>query len=194
MYRIILASASPRRKEILNQVGIQFEVIVSHKEEVVTSKDPVAVVKELSLMKAEDVARQVDGPGIIIGADTVVAHNGVILGKPKSEAQACEMIERLQGNIHEVYTGVAILIKKDGEKDRVLNFHVGTKVEISSMSMEEIISYVATKEPFDKAGSYAIQGKFAPFVSKLEGDYYNVVGLPIAEIYRQLKMQNIDVL
>lgn len=189
--KIILASGSPRRREILDQVGICYEIKPSNKEEIITSTNPSEVVKELSLMKASDVLEGETGDCVIIGADTVVSSDNQILGKPKNEEDAVRMIQGLCGRAHSVFTGVAI-IKKQGEMKEVKNFYVETKVKVAEMTEEEIREYVATKEPMDKAGAYAIQGKFAPYIEELLGDYYNVVGFPIASIVKALKEMKID--
>ncbi|MEG1505114.1 MAG: Maf family protein [Lachnospiraceae bacterium] len=183
--KIILASGSPRRREILDQVGISYEVRPSQKEEIITNTDPIAVVKELSLMKASDIAENMDNV-VIIGADTVVSNHNKILGKPKNEEDAKDMIRNLSGKRHSVFTGVAI-IKKENGIETIRNFAVETKVFVSHMTEEEICAYVETGEPMDKAGAYAVQGKFAPYIVGLEGDYYNVVGFPIARVYKELK-------
>lgn len=192
MFKVILASKSPRRKEILEQVGVSFTVIPSQKEEVITCQDPVAVVKELALIKAEEVADAVPGPALIIGADTIVVHHHEILGKPRDAEHAREMLKNLQGQKHEVYSGVALVLKNTGQADKVLNFSVCTRVGICPMSEQQIEAYIATGEPFDKAGAYGIQGRFAVYVNQLEGDYYNVVGLPISRIYEVLRENGID--
>lgn len=186
--RIILASASPRRREIMAQAGLEFEIMVSSKEEIYTGTSPEAIVKELALLKAEDIAEQVEQKSVtIIGADTVVAHDGRILGKPKDDADAFAMIEGIQGESHQVFTGVAIISYDADGRKTVVNDAVGTKVYVHAMNKDEILSYLATGEHKDKAGSYAIQGRFAPYIEKIEGDYYNVVGLPISYIYQVLK-------
>lgn len=190
-YKMILASGSPRRKEILEQVGLQFEIKVSNKEEVISSSNPECVVKELSAMKAKDVAEEVKGPAVIIGADTVVAYRGSILGKPKDEADAIRMISEFAGDIHYVYTGVCLIIKEENGSERIISFAEGTRVTVYPMTEQEIRDYVATKEPMDKAGAYAVQGLFAPYIEKIEGDYYNIVGLPVAKIYQELKKEEI---
>lgn len=196
MYKVVLASNSPRRKELLTGMGVPFEVIPSHKEEVMTKKNPSEVVIELSGQKAEDVASQVEEMTMVIGADTVVAIDDTILGKPKDEEDAVRMIRMLQGRSHSVFTGVSIVIKenKNGEdkNTKVIQFAEETKVYVYPMSEEEIRNYVATGEPMDKAGSYGIQGKFATFIQGLEGDYYNVVGFPVARIYQTLKKEGIQ--
>lgn len=197
MYKVILASNSPRRKELLAGMGVEFEAIPSQKEEVMTKDNPSEVVLELSQQKAEDVATMVEGQSIIIGADTVVAIDGMILGKPKDEDDAIRMVGLLQGRSHSVYTGVSIIIKEgksgNDNRQRLIQFAEETKVYVYPMSKEEICNYVATKEPMDKAGAYGIQGKFATFIKGLEGDYYNVVGFPVGRIYQTLKQEGIQI-
>ena len=191
-YQVILASGSPRRKELLELIGVEFKIITSNKEEVITSTNPEEVVKELSMMKAEDVAASVAGPAIILGADTVVAHGGRILGKPKDKADAVNMIRSFAGDDHYVYTGVCIIRKEADGSVKKISFAEGTKVTVYPMTEEEIEQYVATNEPMDKAGAYAIQGLFAPYIKGIEGDYYNIVGFPIAGIYQRLKEEGIN--
>ncbi|HIX63052.1 MAG TPA: septum formation protein Maf [Candidatus Mediterraneibacter colneyensis] len=193
--RIILGSASPRRRELLAQIGVDFEVRVSGKDEVYKSSVPEEIVKELSLAKAENVAEELaadsDGDMVrdtaVIGADTIVVLDDEILGKPEDEEDAVRMLTRLQGRAHFVYTGVSVLdFGADGEKN-VINYSVGTKVYVNAMTEEEIRAYAATKDPLDKAGSYGIQGRFAAYIDRIDGDYYNVVGLPVSRVYRTLK-------
>ena len=193
--RIILGSASPRRRELLSQIGVEFEVRVSDKEEIYKSSIPEEIVKELSLMKAENVASDLleniaDGSikdTVVIGADTIVVLDDEILGKPSDEEDAVCMLTRLQGREHWVYTGVAVLdFGPDGEKT-VINYPVGTKVYVNAMTEDEIRAYVATKDPLDKAGAYGIQGRFAAYIERIDGDYYNVVGLPVSRVYRTLR-------
>lgn len=191
--RVVLASGSPRRREIMDLIEAAYEVKACNKEEVITSTVPQEVVKELALMKASAVLEEVEGDALVIGADTVVAHEGAILGKPKDEKDACEMIKNLQGKTHEVYTGVALLIRKNQEL-KTINFPVATNVTIAPMTEKEIKNYVATGEPLDKAGAYAVQGKFAPYIIGLSGDYYNVVGFPISSICSELKKEGIDLI
>lgn len=192
-YRIVLASGSPRRKELLTQIGVTFEIKTSEKEEVITSSNPKDVVKELSAMKAHDVAKDIQGPAIILGADTVVAHDGKILGKPKDKEDAVRMISSFVGDEHYVYTGVCILIKEADGSMREISFAEGTKVFVYGMTEKEIRDYVDSGEPMDKAGAYAIQGKFAPYIKEIVGDYYNIVGFPIAGIYQRLKEAGINI-
>lgn len=191
-YQIILASGSPRRKELLELIGVEFKIITSNKEEVITSSNPEEVVKELSLMKAQDVAKNVEGPALILGADTVVAYKENILGKPKDKEDAIRMISSFAGDDHYVYTGVCIIRKEADGSVKTISFAEGTRVTVYPMTAEEIERYADSKEPMDKAGAYAIQGLFAPYIKGIEGDYYNIVGFPIAGIYQRLKEEGIE--
>lgn len=186
--KIILASASPRRRELMQHAGYEFEIQVSHKEETYTSKTPDEIVKELALLKAKDIACQNEAKNlVVIGADTVVAYKGAILGKPRSKEDAFAMIQSFQGDKHQVYTGVAVL-SYDGEGNEMLvNHAVKTDVYVNAMTDEEIWSYIESDNVMDKAGSYGIQSGFAIHIEKIEGDYFNVVGLPISYIYNILK-------
>ena len=185
---IILASASPRRKELLLQIGIVPEIIVSHVEEKITSDVPAEVVMSLAEQKAVDVAKEMPEGTVILGSDTVVAADGKILGKPKSHEEAYEMIRRLAGRSHQVYTGVC-LVKKgpEGEADTVVSFYGETDVNVSPMTEKEIREYADSEEPMDKAGSYAVQGFFARYIDGLKGSYANVMGLPVHLVYQELK-------
>lgn len=186
--KIILASASPRRRELMAQAGYEFEIQVSHKEENYTSVTPDEIVKELALLKAKDIVEQNNAKDlIVIGADTVVAHKGAILGKPQSKEDAFKMIKGFQGDKHQVYTGVAILDYNANGKETIINHAVKTDVYVNSMTDEEIWNYIENDNVMDKAGSYGIQSGFAVYIEKIEGDYFNVVGLPISYIYEQLK-------
>lgn len=192
--KIILGSASPRRRELLSRIGIAFEVRTSDGEELYHSTAPEEIVKELALMKAENVAGDLVNERkcapedtIVIGADTIVVLDGKILGKPKDEKDAADMIRALQGRSHEVYTGVALL-DYNAQGSRNVSVHaVGTKVYVNPMDEKEISAYISTGEPMDKAGAYGIQGRFAAYIDRIEGDYYNVVGLPVSYVYRMLK-------
>lgn len=186
--KIILASASPRRRELMAQAGYEFEIQVSHKEENYTSTEPDEIVKELALLKAKDIAEQnATKDLVVIGADTVVAHKGMILGKPQSKDDAFQMIKGFQGDKHQVYTGVAILNYDKEGNETIVNHAVKTDVYVNPMTDEEIWKYIETDNVMDKAGSYGIQSGFAVYIEKIEGDYFNVVGLPISYIYRVLK-------
>lgn len=188
---IILASASPRRKELLNQIGVEFQVMTADVEEIYYSILPEDIVKELAVLKAKAVANSIaeeERAGkIIIGADTVVAMDGRILGKPQNWEHAMEMLSSLQGRSHQVFTGVSIISCGEEGAMSILNHAEETKVFVHKMSDQEIREYILSGEPMDKAGAYAIQGKFAAYIEKIEGDYYNVVGLPIAHVYQSLK-------
>ena len=190
--RVILASGSPRRLELLRQVGIEPEVEPSHVEEVITSTIPDQVVMELSRQKAENIAAlHAAEDAVVVGADTVVAFDGKILGKPKDKEDAVRMIRMLQGHIHQVYTGVTLVFcgKLSGESGSVVDkitFAEKTDVHVCPMTEEQIRAYVETGEPMDKAGAYGIQGYFAAWVQGISGDYNNVVGLPVGRVYRTM--------
>lgn len=197
MKKIILASGSPRRRELLTQMGLEFTVVPSDVEEVVTRTVPWEVVMELSTLKARDIMYKValdsisdivneleDDGVLVIGADTIVAVDNEILGKPKDVADAKRMIGLLQGREHSVYTGVTLIYIKAGLA-QTRSFVENTKVYVVPMNKKQIDRYVATGEPMDKAGAYAIQGYFAEFIEKIEGDYNNVVGLPVGRIMRE---------
>ena len=191
MKKMILASASPRRRELLEQGGIPFTVIPSQAEEKLTTTQPGLAVEELSYLKCSDIYEKSAEAAVVIGADTVVASEGKILGKPSSKEDAVKMLQSLQGKAHEVYTGVTIMVR-EGDENRKKTFHEKTKVVFYPMSEEEIRSYVDTGEPMDKAGAYGIQGKSAVFIKEISGDYNNVVGLPLARIYQELKNMGIE--
>ena len=176
--KIILASASERRSELLKRLVDDFEILVSDFDEsTVKYKGSVdEYVKEIALGKAMKIKDKASEDSIIISADTVVVFKGKVLGKPKDEKDAFNMLKALQGNIHYVYSGLAILNKKT---NIIKQESVKTKVIFSEISDEEILKYIKTKEPMDKAGSYGIQGYGGVFVEGIEGCYYNVVGLPL---------------
>lgn len=183
-YKFILASASPRRRELLEQVGAEFEVIPAQGEEKITSNKPQDAVLELSARKAREVAgRLQEADAVVLGADTVVAFGGNILGKPRDEADAARILSLLSGNTHSVYTGVTVIVLRGGER-KEYSFYEETEVTMYPMTEQQISSYIRTGEPMDKAGAYGIQGKGAVFVEKIQGDYNNVVGLPVAKIFQ----------
>ena len=190
---VILASASPRRTELLTQAGIRHKIIVSDCEEHAKAHAPEEYVMELARIKAEDVFQKYykehsEEDFLVIGADTVVAAEGKILGKPKSDADAYEMLSMLQANIHQVYTGVAVCSCIGGQTNRH-TFFERSDVEVYPMSKEEIDAYISTGDCRDKAGSYGIQGQFAVHIKGIHGDYNNIVGLPIAKLYQELKKE-----
>ena len=190
MKEFVLASASPRRKELLTQIGIKFRTCTSKKEEEILRNKPEDIVKDLSYTKARDVYERGNRDAIVIGADTIVVADEVVLGKPKDEAEAFAMIKKLQGDTHQVYTGVSIIWEQNNNT-HVSSFVAMTEVELYYMSDEEIKKYVAMTEPYDKAGGYAIQGYFARYVRQIKGDYNNVVGLPIGKLYQVLNSLNL---
>lgn len=190
--RIILASASPRRQELLAQIGLRFEVCPSEWEEVTLKELPEEVVQELSFHKAMEVyERKAAEDGIVvIGADTIVACRGQILGKPGTRERAEEMLGMLQGGTHQVYTGVTFVWRENGRKESAV-FYECTDVRVYPMTEEEIRRYAETGEPMDKAGAYGIQGGFAAFIQGISGDYSNVVGLPVGRVYQELKKRRL---
>ena len=186
--QVILASQSPRRKKLLEQIGLKFMISPSGISEDSDLTDPVALVEELALKKAKDVAKH-HSLSLIIGSDTVVVHRGKILGKPTDEEDAIQMLTDLSGKTHSVYTGVAF-VKTDGNRQTsdTLSFYEQTKVTFSTLDESDILAYVKKGSPMDKAGAYGIQDDHgALFVEKIEGDYYNVVGFPLNRFYRELK-------
>lgn len=194
--KIILASASPRRRELLSRAGFDFEIVTSDIEERTTQSEPEEIVKELSYIKAEDVFDRIvqsnNDSGhkaiMVIGADTVVSKEGRIMGKPESESAAFGMIQSIQGSTHQVYTGITVFFYDlRTKKIKTKSFAECTEVTVFPMSDTEINNYIATGDCMDKAGAYGIQGIFGVFVEKINGDYNNVVGLPIARLYQELK-------
>ena len=194
MSKIILASASPRRKELLAKAGISFTVIPAAGEEKRTSENPGEAVEQLARDKAEWVAQSLaecEEGTLVIGSDTIVVFENRILGKPKDRRDAAETLEKLQGNTHQVYTGVTVLERKAG-KWVEHTFFESTDVTFYPVSREEIQDYIATGEPMDKAGSYGIQGLFGIYVKGICGDYNNVVGLPVARLFHEMKKSGIN--
>lgn len=212
MAELILASASPRRKELMAQIGLSFEIITSSSDELITKDNPCEIVMELANGKAEDVYKKENvmqnrPEAVVIGADTIVVLDDAILGKPRDKAHAIEMISSLQGRSHQVYTGVSFVYTVDGEMKQY-SFYEKTDVHVFPMNEAEILGYVETKNPQksgavskwdskspqfdceDKAGSYGIQGPFAAYIEGINGDYNNVVGLPVARVYHELKRLN----
>lgn len=188
--RIVLASASPRRRELLAQIGLEFETLVSNVEEKITAVTPSAVVEELSAQKAEAVLQILEDAGeelLVIGADTVVAAGETLLGKPGDAGRAIEMLRQLSGKTHQVYTGVTLLHRLPGGGVERKVFHECTEVDFFPMTDEEIREYAATGDCLDKAGAYGIQGFCARYIRGIRGDYNNVVGLPVGRLYQEAK-------
>lgn len=180
--RVVLASASPRRREILTQVGMEFDIIPAVGEEIITSTVPMEVVEELSRAKALEVSERCEADTLIIGADTVVALDDKILGKPKAYNEAFNMISSIKNRCHSVFTGVTIVYN-----DVVRSFVSETKVYVYDMTDSEIDGYIRTDDCYDKAGGYGIQGFFSQYVERIEGDYFNVVGLPVSRLMQEIK-------
>lgn len=189
MGKIILASGSPRRKKLLEQLNFQFEIIVSNIDESVKSTNtPEEIVQNLATRKAEDVSARLSD-ALVIGADTIVSLDGTILEKPNDETEAVEMLQMLSGRKHQVFTGVA-LQKKDAAQNIAAQhtFYERTDVTFGTIDEKDIRSYVKSGSPMDKAGGYGIQDDFgAIFVKCLNGDYYNVVGFPLYSFYQTMK-------
>lgn len=183
--QLILASASPRRQALLCQIGLQPLVQPSHVEEVITSTEPEMAVMELARQKAADIAAGYQGQKVtVLGADTVVAADGMILGKPRDNEDAVRMLRLLQDRTHQVYTGVTLIACDTMEQ---IDFFECTDVTIYPMTEAAIQAYADTGEPLDKAGAYGIQGLFAANVRGIHGDYNNVVGLPVGRVWQELK-------
>lgn len=188
--RIVLASASPRRKQLLEQMGLKFDVIVSNiEEESPQGLAPEEISMELAYNKAMNVALQINEPAIVIGADTLVVKDR-ILGKPKDEEDARQMLRMLQGQTHQVITGLALVNPWTG---KVQKGYEKTLVEMAALTLQEIECYIKTGEPMDKAGGYGIQGLAGIFISRIQGCYYNVVGLPIHLLWKMLKEFGVNV-
>lgn len=192
MSRLILASASPRRRELLTRIGLSFESLPARGEENPRSAIPEEMVQELSAGKALEIygslEEQEKEEAVIIGADTLVAFENRVMGKPQDEKDAFDMLFLLQGKTHQVYTGVTLLYTPKGETAcKKLTFVEKTDVTMYPMTEQEILEYIATGEPMDKAGAYGIQGRCAAYVRGICGDYNNVVGLPVSRLYQELK-------
>lgn len=188
---IILASASPRRSDLLKQVGINFKVEISTVEEKITHTDPIQIVKSLSMQKAYDVFSKQDNNVIVIGADTIVVKDNEIMGKPIDKIDAFKKLKKLQNSFHSVYTGVTVYYKNNNIQ-KTFSFVEESKVYMYSMTDKQINDYIDTNEPMDKAGAYGIQGICALYIKKIHGDYNNIVGLPISRLYNECLKKGID--
>ena len=184
--KIILASASPRRKELLTQIGVKFEIMISDKETDIDSTDPIKACEKQAMQKALDIeekaALKYKEDYIVIAADTIVALEETILGKPKDKEDARLMLERISGKKHKVYTAVCVF---NSRLKTHKSFVEETAVEVAELSKEDIDFYLSDDEAYDKAGAYAIQGLFSRYIVGIEGDYYNVMGLPVGRVYRE---------
>lgn len=189
---LILASESPRRKALLEQIGVSFNIQASSADETVSEPmPPPTIAKRLALRKVQPVAAK-NPSALVLAADTVVAHEGEILGKPDTPGHARQMLQRLSATTHTVYTGMALL---HSETQRETSIVEDTDVVFANLTEEEISAYVATRSPMDKAGGYGIQDHTGPLlVEQIEGDYYNVVGLPLHRFYRVLHQKYEDLM
>lgn len=188
---IILASASPRRSELLKQAGFTFTVIPSDVKEIIQETSPDKIVEDLAFQKADDVYKKIkqnykENDFCVIGADTIVYYDREILGKPEDEQEAFDMLKMLSDRTHQVFTGIAIILHQNGEKQTYL-LNDRTNVTFYPINDYELKDYIATGDCMDKAGAYGIQGPFAVHIKEIHGDYNNVVGLPIAKLYQALK-------
>lgn len=185
--KIILASKSPRRKELLDLLNVDYEIIVSDADETLDEKLSIEEqAKKLSYIKAKTIFDQIKGDRIVIGSDTMVIKDGKIYGKPKDEKDAFNMLKILKNKKHEVITGLAILIEKDGIYEEYIDYDTA-EVYFKDMSDEEIINWINTGKALDKAGAYAVQGEFMVFIEKFNGNYSTIMGLPIHKVYDILK-------
>jgi len=195
MRKIILASGSPQRKALMEKAGIPFEIMVTGANEDTAERDPAAYVLAVSARKADEAVRRCLAEGrrdaAIIAADTIVFHGGEILGKPKDAAHAFEMLKKLQASWHEVYTGMTAAFITGGNVETARDYDV-TKVLFKPMSDARIKRYIDAYKPFDKAGAYGIQGQSGEIVEHIEGDYENVVGLPMRKVMELLFYDNIS--
>lgn len=190
MKRLVLASGSPRRQEILRQLGLEFDVMISRTDETLTGDcPPEKAAMALALQKTRDVMMRIGYPAVIIGADTIVVMEGRIMGKPLDAQQAFEMISALSGKQHAVITGVAVADSTTGEERTGCQL---TLVRMKEIPPDRIKKYIATGEPFDKAGAYAVQGKASVFIDSIDGCYFNVVGLPVGKLDDMLRSMDVD--
>lgn len=190
MLRLVLASASPRRKSLLEKLNIEFDVIVSNADENIKYNGfPDKYVIELSSIKAKTVLNTIDFPAVVVGCDTIVCIDKKILGKPVDEDDAYNMLKLLSGRVHRVYTGISVI-----SKDNITSYASYSDVKMYSISDSEIKSYIETKEPMDKAGAYGIQGKGSLLVESIEGNFDTIVGLNVSILYRMLKEHGFNIM
>ena len=188
--KLILASCSPRRRELIKLLNMPFECINVDADESTKQTDPAEAVKEIAMSKARaaQATRKISFDEVIIGADTVVVFDGKLLGKPYDDTDAENMLRMLSGQTHYVYTGVALIYYDSNNKIVELSFAEKTEVHFAEISLDDIKKYIATGNHRDKAGSYAIQDEFSVHINGINGDYNNVVGFPVARIYKELKL------
>lgn len=189
--KIILASQSPRRVALMELAKIDFEVMPSNKEEKIKDGfDIEEQSKEVAYQKALDIFNNTQGDRAIIGADTIVVKDNKVFGKPADRKEAIRMLKELENDVHTIYTSLAVLIEDKGQYKEYKEL-VKTNITVHSMTEQEIIEYVDTEEPYDKAGAYAIQSCFAKYIDEIEGNYMSVIGLPIDKVYKILKENEI---
>lgn len=189
--KIILASKSPRRRELLDLIHIPYEIIVSEVEEILNPELTIEEqAKQLSYQKAKAVFDKTKGDRAVIGSDTMVIKDKKIYGKPKDEEEAIQMIQELENGTHQVITGLSILIEKEGKYQEEIDYDI-TEVTINKMTNQEILDWIKSGNAYDKAGAYAIQGEFSKHIEKINGNYATVVGLPIHKVYKILKNNNL---
>jgi len=191
MLEIVLASSSPRRKELLEQLGLKFKIISSNVDETAEEEDACLLAEKLAEIKAHEIARNLEPGYLVIGADTIVCIDSEILGKPKDETEAFDMLRKLSGKTHKVITGIALV---ESLSKRKIISHEETLVKFRDLEDKEIMRYIKTGEPMDKAGAYGIQKVGAVLVERIDGCYFNVVGLPLARLTQMLKEFDIKVL
>ncbi len=185
---LILASASPRRKELLRSVGLKFKIIPAHiNEDYVNGENPRQHVRRLAQDKAQAIAGKYP-ESLVLGADTIVVIDDLILGKPKNKAEARQMLGKLSGRVHKVFTGFSLAHTASGVTKTIV---IQSAVQFKSISFEEMEWYISCDEPYDKAGGYAVQGKGAYFIKAIRGSYTNVIGLPLCEVLEELKKLNV---
>ena len=186
--RIILASGSPRRKELLSLMGANFEVIISNADETINNEETSIgeQSEELAYRKAKDVFEKISGDKAVIGSDTLVVKQGKIYGKPKTKQEAFEMLNELKNDVHEVITSLCVLIEENGKVEKYLTHDIA-KVYVNDMTEQEINQWIDSGEAMDKAGAYAIQGSFAVHIRKIDGNYHSIMGLPISKLYDVIK-------
>lgn len=193
--KYILASKSPRRKELLQGILPNFSILTANGDEQSEFVNASQYVQALAKQKGDEILSQTnfnpDERIVLISADTIVYANGIVLGKPKTEEDAFQMLSSLSGKKHQVYTGVCVSVIENSHLSKQISFDECTDVFVMELSTEEIRTYIDTKDPFDKAGGYGIQGIFGRHIEKIEGDYFNVVGLPVHHLYCVLKDQKL---
>lgn len=186
---LILASKSPRRHELMEKLGHPFRILTADTDESICPCPPERMVSELAKRKAEAVAQMCGTNAWVLGIDTIVVHRGEVFGKPKDAQDARRMLDCLQGDVHEVYTGMHLIDNGTGHTASYVEL---TKVFVDPISNEEIDAYISTEEPMDKAGAYGIQGMFAAYIARIEGCYYSVMGLPISALRKMLEKMEVE--